>query len=177
MTVLVLGLSLLTAMSQALMCHVLSWGIGWALFILFIVSVSTTSQYNLWTIFFLFLYIILVLIVRSLFIHPLHRVTSIRGSTYIASLLAVCFLCTILTLLVLKSDFCQCHALTPERLEGRGGDDLCSTRCRLGPAGIMMVIAAGMWLLSSLAVLKFGVQPEDFEGEFTVRFGGLLETR
>lgn len=40
-----------------------------------------------------------------------------------------------------------------------------------------MVIAAGMWLLSSLAVLKFGVQPEDFEGEFTVRFGGLLETR
>lgn len=172
MTAMVLGLSLVTSMAQALQSHILGWGIGLALFVLFILSVSTTSQYNLWTLFFLFLYVVLVLIVRSLFIHPLHRVISKRGSKYIAWLLMLCFLCTLFTLVVLNSYFCQCENLTPERLEGRGGEDVCEQRCRLGPAGITTVIAAGMWLLSSLAVFKFGVQPPWYMGEpSTRRFG------
>lgn len=173
MTAMVLGLSLLTAMSQALQCHLMSWGVGLTFFILFIASISTTSQYNLWTLFFLFLYIILVLIVRALFIHPVHRAISSRGSKYIAWLLIVCFLCTILTLLVLKSYFCQCENLSLERLEDRGDpENVCKLQCQLDTAGILMVIASGMWLLSGLAVFKFGVQPEGYEGEFTSLYGG-----
>jgi len=173
MIAMVLGLSLLTAMSQALQCHIMSWGIGLTLFILFIVSISTTSQFNLWTVFFLFLYIILVLIVRALFIHPVHRVISKRGSKYIAWLLILCFFCTLFTLLVLKSYFCQCEHLTSDRLEGRDTNpDLCQLRCELESAGIVMVIAAGMWLLSGLAVFKYGVQPDWYKGEFSSMYGG-----
>lgn len=167
MTAMVLGLSLLTAMSQALECHIVNWGVGFTLFVLFIVSVSTTSQFNLWTIFFLFLYVILVLIVRSLFIHPVHRVISSRGSKLIAWLLILCFVLSIMTLLVLKSWFCQCDKLTSDKLENRDaqGQDICQVQCELGPAGIVMVIGSCMWLLSGLAVFKVGVQPEGFQGD------------
>ena len=174
MTAMVLGLSLLTAMSQALQTHIVSWGVGLILFALFIVSISTTSQYNLWTLFFLFFYIILVLIVRALFIHPVHRVISSRGSKYIAWLLICNFVCTLMTLLVLKSYFCQCTNLTAERLEGRvkPNQDLCKVQCELSRAGIMMVIGSGMWFLSGIAVSKYGVQPKEFQGEYSNKYAG-----
>ena len=174
MTSMMLGLSLLTAMSQALQCHVVSWGVGLGLFALFITALATAPRYNVWTVFFFFLYVVLVLIVRSLFIHPVHRAISERGSKYIAWLLILNFVLTIITLLVLNSDFCQCNRLTNEKLEARLDPSLdpCDTTCKLGPAGVTSILGAIAWLLAGLAVFKFGVQPEDFETRESARFGG-----
>jgi hypothetical protein len=174
MTAMILGLSLLTAMSQALECYLVSWGVGFVLFALFIAALATAPRYNFWTVFFLFLYVVLVLIVRSLFKHPVHRAISSRGSKYIAWLLILNFVLTILTLLVLNSIFCQCHELTNEKLEGRLDPTLdpCDTTCELGPAGVTIIFGAAAWLLAGLAVFKFGVQPEDYVTQETARFDG-----
>jgi hypothetical protein len=174
MTAMILGISLLTAMSQALKCHFVSWSVGLAFFALFITSLARSQEYNIWTLFFFFLYVVLVLIVRSLFIHPVHRAISSRGSKYIAWLLILNFVLTILTLLVLNSDFCQCYRLTNEKLEGRLDPSLdpCKNKCELGPAGTVIIIGAAAWLLAGLAVFKFGVQPKDFVTEESARFGG-----
>jgi hypothetical protein len=177
MTAMMLGLSLLTAMLQALQCHLVSWGVGLGLFALFITALATAPRYNVWTIFLFFLYVVLVLIVRSLFIHPVHRAISSRGSKYIAWLLILNFLLTIMTLLVLNSHFCQCNHLTNENLEGRLDPSLdpCDTTCKLGPAGETIILGAVTWLLAGLAVFKFGVQPEDFVTRESARFGGYVQ--
>jgi hypothetical protein len=163
MAAMVLGMSLLTAMSQALKCHFVSWSVGLAWFALFITALARSYEYNVWTIFFFLLYVVLVLIVRSLFVHPVHRAISSRGSKYIAWLLIFNTALTILTLLVLNSDFCKCYRLTNEKLEGRLDPSLdpCESECKLGPAGISIIVGAAAWLLAGLSVLKFGVQPKD----------------
>jgi hypothetical protein len=174
MTAMILGISLLTAMSQALKCHFVNWGVGLALFALFITALARSYEYNVWTIFFFLLYVVLVLIVRSIFVHPVLRAISSRGSKYIAFLLILNSALTILTLLVLNSDFCQCYRLIDKKLEG-GFDpslDPCENTCEFGPAGISIIFGAAAWLLAGLAVVEFGVQPKDFVKEESARFGG-----
>jgi hypothetical protein len=157
MTAMILGLSLLTALSQALKCHVVTWGAGVAFFVLFVVSLLTSQKFNVWATFFLLLYVVLAMICRSLFIH---RAMSSRASKCIAWLLILNFLFTITTLLTLNSDFCQCSRLDNEKLEGRLDPSLdpCDNPCTLGPAGVTIMYGGAAWLLSGLAVLKFGVQ-------------------
>jgi hypothetical protein len=156
MTAMILGLTLLTALSQALKCHVVSWGVGVAFFVAFVVSLSKSQQFNVWATFFLLLYVVLVLIVRSFFIR---RAMTSRGSKCISWLLILNFLFTITTLLILNSDFCQCSRLDNEKLEGRLDPTLdpCDNSCTLGLAGGTIIFGAAAWLLAGLAVLAFGV--------------------
>jgi hypothetical protein len=167
MAAMVLGLSLLTTMSQALQCYLISWGVGVAFLVIFIVSLMGSQMFNLWAFFLLLLYVVLVLTVRSFFIHPVRRRISVRGSNCIACLLILNFVLTSLTLLVLNSVFCQCSHLTSEQLERRLDPSLdpCDNRCELGPAGITVIFGAATWLLAGLSVFKCGVQTEDIETE------------
>jgi hypothetical protein len=159
MAAMLVGLSLLTTMVQAARMHVVSWGIGVWFFILFMISVTTSSLFNIWIVFFFFSYVILILINRALFIHPVHRVISARGNKIIAGTCFLCFACSLLTLVVLKSDFCTCANISSETLEGRDPGDPCAGGCSLGAAGYLTVVAAVFWLCSAVAVWKFGVTP------------------
>ena len=80
MAAMFLGLAMLTSMSQAMQYHIVSWGIGLIFLVLLIVSIATTNIFNAWITFWLFTYVFFVLITRALFIHPVHRRISSRGS-------------------------------------------------------------------------------------------------
>lgn len=164
MASMLLGLSLLTTMAQALQFYAVSWGIGIILLLLSLVSIFTTSIYNVWAVFWLFTYIIFILAARALFIHPIQRRISQRGCKIVAGLFALCSVCTMLTLIVLKSDFCTCDNITSEALKGRSpGDNACDKECEIGSAGILMILAAFVWAATAVAVLRYGVQPDDLE--------------
>lgn len=159
MTCMLLGLALFTAMTQALQFHAVSWGLGVCFAVLLIVSISTTSIYNMWIVFWGFTYVIYILIVRLLFIHPVHRRISVRGCRIIAIFLLICALSALLTLVVLKSDFCTCKNITADKLEGRSPGDPCNSQCKLGGAGYVMIVASIFWIASAWAVMRFGIQP------------------
>lgn len=159
MTNVLVGLSLLTTMVQAQQFHAASWLIGFSFVILFLVSVSTTSIFNVWIVFSLFSYVIMILLVRAAFIHPIHRRISERGSQIISGLFLLCFVLTLLSLIVLKSNFCTCKNISAATLEGREPGNPCEGTCRLGVAGYFTVVSAAGWLASSVSVLKYGVQP------------------
>jgi hypothetical protein len=161
MMAMIVGLSMLATMAQAQQAHVVSWGILLAFTILFLVSVSTTSTYNVWILFGLFSYVILTLIVRSLFIHPEHRRISVRGSKIIGSLFISCFVSTLLTLVILRSDYCTCDSLSTQRLEREVVGDPCDGVCSIGSGGIVMMVAAFFWLVTAVATYKIGVQPTE----------------
>jgi hypothetical protein len=161
MMAMLVGLSMLATMAQAQQAHIVSWGILLAFTILFLVSVSTTSTYNVWILFGLFSYAILTLIVRSLFIHPVHRRISVRGSKIIGSLFLFCFVATLLTLVVLRSDYCTCDSLSTKRLEREVIGDPCDGVCILGSGGIVMMVAAFFWLVTAVATFKLGVTPTE----------------
>jgi hypothetical protein len=131
MAAMMMGLALVTTMAQAMQYHIASWGVGAIFFIVFICSVSTTSIFNVWIVFWLFTYIIYVLIIRSLFLHPVHRRISPRGSKCIALCCVLSVLLTILTLVVLKSEYCTCKSLSAGQLEGRITGDPCQDTCHL----------------------------------------------
>lgn len=161
MSAMMMGLAMVVTMAQAMQYHIASWGCGFALFLTFIVSLSTTSIFNVWMVFWLFTYIIYVLIVRSLFIHPIHRRISDRGSRYISICFVLCTVLTILTLVVLKSDYCTCSRLTTGQLEGRITGDPCEGTCRLTIGGYMMILSSFCWLAAAIATRRVGVQPEE----------------
>jgi hypothetical protein len=154
-------LSMLATMAQAQQAHIVSWGILLAFTIIFLVSVSTTSTYNVWILFGLFSYVILTLVVRSLFIHPVHRRISVRGSRIIGSLFIFCFVATLLTLVILRSDYCICDSLSTKRLEREVIGDPCDGVCILGSGGIVMMVAAFFWFVTAVATFKIGVQPTE----------------
>ena len=160
MTAMLLGLALVATMAQASQYHLASWGIGFVFLLLFMISVSTSSIFNVWVVFWLFTYAIMVLIIRSIFIHPVPRKITIRGSRIIAGLYLFCALFCLLTLVVLKSDFCTCSDITSQRLEGRNVGQPCNGSCSLRWAGYAMVVAAVFWILAAIACLKIGIQPE-----------------
>ena len=159
MTAMLVGLAMVTTMAQASQIHLFSWGIGMALFCLFVVSVSTTDIFNVWTVFWWFSYIIMILIVRFLFIHPVHRRISPRGCKILAGFCVVNSVSCLLTLVVLKSDYCTCAGISAERLDGRAPGDPCEGSCRLGTAGYLTLVAAVLWLAGSICVVVLGVQP------------------
>lgn len=171
MASMILGLAMVTTMAQALQYHIVSWTVGFVFSLLFIVSVSTTKIFNVWTIFWLFTYIIFNLIVRALFIHPVHRRISKRGSYYIAAGMILCSIFTILTLLVLKSKYCTCENLNEGDLEARVVRDPCQgeTSCKLDSAGYCMVVASMFWFLTAFATQKYGVQPEEIYRDPEIR--------
>jgi hypothetical protein len=160
MAAMMLGLAMLATMSQAMQYHIVSWGIGVVFFVVFITSLSTTSNFNVWVVFWWFTYVILVLIVRALFIHPVHRRISPRGSKYIAICMIMCMIFNVLTLVVLSSDYCTCDSLTAGELEGRVIGDPCDRQCHLSSAGYLMIAGAAFWLFAAIATQKIGVQPE-----------------
>ena len=161
MSSMILGLAVLTTMAQAMQCHAISWGVGLILFVVFLVSVSTTSTFNIWIVWALFTYILFVLLVRATFVHPVARRISRRGCRIIAGCQASCFVFTILTLVILRSDFCTCDSLSPGELEGRISEnsDPCEGVCALHVSGYMVIFASALWLLASLTTLRVGVQP------------------
>jgi hypothetical protein len=161
MMAMIVGLSMVATMAQAQQAHIVSWGILLASTILFLVSVSNTNTYNIWIIFGLFSYVILTLIVRSLFIHPVHRRISVRGSQIIGSLFIFCFVATLLTLVILRSDYCTCDSLSAKRLEREVIGDPCDGVCSIGSGGIVMMVAAFFWLVTAVATYKIGVQPTE----------------
>ena len=155
----VLGLAMLTTMSLAMQCHFATWGIGFIFVLHLIVSLSTSNVFNLWIVFWLFTYTILILIIRALFIHPVRRRITPRGSTYIASCMVLCMILTLLTLVVLSSKFCTCESLTNGQLENRIVGDPCSGSCRLEIGGYIMILSSLFWSLAAIATQKIGVQP------------------
>jgi hypothetical protein len=158
------GLALMVVMAQALQFHAATWTIFLAFFLLFLSSVFATGLFNLWTFFFMFNYVMFTLIIRFLFIHPIHRRISKRGCKVISGSCLLCSLCSFLTLIVLKSDFCTCNNINSERLEGRHtGDEACAGECQLGPAGGLMIGAGILWGMTAMAVLRFGVQPNELK--------------
>jgi hypothetical protein len=161
MIAMIVGLSMVATMAQAQQAHIVSWGILLAASILFLVSVSNSNTYNIWIIFGLLSYVILTLIVRSLFIHPVHRRISERGSKVIGSLFVFCFVSTLLTLVVLRSDYCTCDSLSTKRLEREIIGNPCDGVCTLGSGGIVMMVAAFFWLVTAVATFKVGVQPKE----------------
>jgi hypothetical protein len=161
MMAMIVGLSMLATMAQAQQAHVVSWGILLAFAILFLVSVLTTSTYNIWILFGLLSYLILTLIVRSLFIHPVHRRISARGSMCIGYLFLFCFATTLLTLIILRSDYCTCESLSTNRLEREIIGDPCEGDCTFGSGGVVMMAASLFWLVTAVATFKIGVQPEE----------------
>ena len=159
------GLALTATMSQALQFHFGSWAILLGLFVLFICSVFSSGLFNLWTFFFLFTYVIFTLIIRFLFIHPVHRRISQRGCKIIAGNCILCSVFSFLTLIVLKSDFCTCANIDSVRLEGRNAGEPCAGKCNLGVAGGLMIGAGILWGLTAIAVMRFGVQPDDLKND------------
>jgi hypothetical protein len=160
MSAMVLGLAMLTTMSLAMQNHFATWGIGLVFVLLLIASLATTNIFNVWIVFWLFSYIILILIIRALFIHPVHRRISARGSTCIAICMALCMILTLTTLVVLSSKYCTCETLTNGQLENRIVGDPCSGTCRLEVGGYVMMLSSFFWSLAAIATLKIGVQPK-----------------
>lgn len=159
MTCQLIGLSLLTTMTQALQFHAVSLSLFSFFFLILMTSVMTSGIFTMWIVFWLFTYVIFILIVRALFIHPVHRRISSSGSKIIAACFCICSICCIFTLVVLKSDFCTCSNISSKTLEGREPGDPCQGTCRLRSAGYLTVVASGLWLVAAATVVQFGVQP------------------
>jgi len=161
MSAMVLGLALVTTMTQAMQYHVVTWGIGVVFFGIFLASLLSTSIFNVWAVFWLFTYIIYVLIVRALFIHPIHRRISPRGSKAIAACFLLCMLLTALTMVVFSSDYCTCESLSAGQLEGRITGDPCEGQCRMKNSGYVMLLGSIFWLFSAISTQRIGVQPDE----------------
>jgi hypothetical protein len=160
MCAMVLGLAVMTTMAQAMQCHLVSWGVGAILSLVFLISVSTTSTFNIWIVWALLTYILYVLIVRACFVHPVARRISQRGCRIISGTQVLCHIFTLLTLVVLKSDYCTCSSLSPGELEGRIQGDPCDGVCALHVSGYMVICASALWLAAAVATLKVGIQPQ-----------------
>lgn len=167
MTAMLLGLSLTTTMAQATQFHLASWGIGLALFVLFLISLVIAPRYNVWAVFWFCTYLLMVLIVRSLFVHPVPRRISKRGNRIIAGCFLACAVFCLLSLVVLKSGFCDCSGLTMELLAGRDAVENCKSSCSLSLAGYFMIVAAVFYIASAAATLIYGIQPEILRMNFT----------
>ena len=154
------GLALVAVMTQALQFHSGSWTILLGLALLFVISVTTTGIFNMWAFFFLYSYVIFILIIRFLFIHPIHRRISRRGCKIIGWNCMLCSLFSYCTLVVLRSDFCKCESISSDHLEGWDVDEPCNGSCRLDFAGNLMICAGTLWGLTAFAVWSLGVQPE-----------------
>jgi hypothetical protein len=165
MAALLLGLAMTAVLTQALQFHGLSWAVGGALTLPFLLSALGSSTFNIWTIFFIFTYIIFIIISRFLFIHPVHRRISARGNKIIAFHFALCSIYSALTMVVLSSDFCTCRNITAEKLEGREPGSPCGGECTLERAGAVMIAASFVWAVGCGAVLKFGVQPDELKND------------
>jgi len=160
MIAMLLGLALCTTTSQASQYHVFSWGIALILITIFLVSVSTTSIYNVWIVFWLLSYVMFVLIVRYMFVHPVPRRISKRGSQIVGSLYMFVGLCCLMTLVVLRSDYCTCSNLTSDELEGREIGDPCQQTCHIGGAAYCMIVGSALWFLAGWACFQFHIQPD-----------------
>eukprot|EP00523_Entomoneis_sp_CCMP467_P017997 CAMPEP_0168810092 /NCGR_PEP_ID=MMETSP0726-20121227/3422_1 /TAXON_ID=265536 /ORGANISM="Amphiprora sp., Strain CCMP467" /LENGTH=469 /DNA_ID=CAMNT_0008862095 /DNA_START=28 /DNA_END=1435 /DNA_ORIENTATION=- len=102
----------------------------------------------------------MVLMVRYLFVHPVPRRISKRGSKIIAGFFMLCAACCFLTLVVLTSEYCTCSGLSAERLENRDLGDPCEGRCEMTTAGYLMMVGGVFWIASAVCCLVFGVQPK-----------------
>lgn len=161
MLAILLGLALTAVLSQALQFHAATWIVGFVIVLLFLISASTTSRFNLWTCFFLFSYVILLLTVRFMIIHPIPRKISARGKRLISFFSFINGILSYLTLVSLRSNYCTCKNITTERLEGRDPGQPCdSHNCQLGIAGWSIILAGALWLALSITVMKFGVQSQ-----------------
>lgn len=164
MAVQLLGLAILAVLTQALQFHAASWTVGGILGLTFAVSVTLTDGlFNLWIFFFLFTYVIIVLIVRFLFIHPIHRRISQRGTRIIAYVCDFCALSSFLTLIVLRSNFCRCVNITYETLSGREPGAPCDGHCYLDVTGGLFIVAGVLWLVTAFCVRRYGVQPKELK--------------
>ena len=155
------GLSLVAVMTQALQFHCGSLTILIGLAILVVISVTTTGIFNIWTFFFLYSYVIFILIIRFLFIHPVHRRVSRRGCKIIGWNCMLCSLFSYMTLIVIRSKFCTCETISSNQLEGEDVGMSCNGSCTLGFAGILMISAGTLWGVTAVAVWRLGVQPEE----------------
>ena len=164
----VLGLSLVVSIVQANQYHILSWGLGFLLMLLFIISAGTTSQFNLWTIFYAFTYIIFTLIVRCLLIHPIHRKISKRGTKIICFFFVLCGVCCCFSFLALNSVYCTCDGLSKGELDGRVITD-CEGTCDLDIGGYLMIVAILLWAGAAVSVMIIGAQPEVLDRDPTKR--------
>ena len=86
---------------------------------------------------------------------------SSRTSHHIRCALVFCAVCCLVTLVVLKSDFCTCNNIDAAYLDGRNPGNPCDQTCRLGAAGYLIIVASVFWLAASWAVLRFGIQPDE----------------
>jgi hypothetical protein len=155
------GLALVAVLSQALQFHACSWGIFFTLLTLFLISIFASGLFNLWTFFFLFNYVLFILIARFLFIHPVHRRISPRGCKIISGNCALCSVFSFLTLIVLRSDFCTCNEISSATLVGRNPGNPCQGTCTMQIAGYLMVFAGVFWGFAAVAVLRYGIQPDE----------------
>ena len=160
MAAMLLGLGLLTAAAQASQYHIFSWLIGLEFLVLFLLSVATTSIFNVWIVFFSMTYVIFILIVRYFIVHPVPRRITARGSRIIGILYFVCGLFCLLTLIVMRSDYCTCDDLTNKDLEDRDIGEPCNGVCQIAYGGIMMIVASLLWFGAGWACFHFRVQPK-----------------
>jgi hypothetical protein len=122
-----------------------------------------------------FSYVILTLIVRI--IHSPGASTHFRSRIkIIGSLFIFCFVSTLLTLVILRSDYCTCDSLSTKDWREVIGDP-CDGVCILG-SGIVMMVAALFWLVTAVATFKIGVQPTEImeNGQRRPTVFRLLET-
>ena len=178
MSAMFLGLAVLTTMSLGMQYHIVIWGIGLIFLTLLIVSMTTTNIFNVWIIFWLFTYLFFILITRAIFIHPVHRRITLRGSKYIAICMIMCMLFTLLTLVVLSSPYCTCKTLAAGQLGGRIVGDPCEGSCHLESGGYAMILSSMLWLLSAIATQKINIQPQEIHmnpKNNAEMYGGLVE--
>jgi hypothetical protein len=158
MSAMILGFSMLTTLSLANQCHIISWGIGVVFLLLLFSSIFGSKTFNTWITFWLFLYILLVLVIRALFIHPIHRKISARGNWCVCCCMIMCMIFTLATLSALTSMYCTCKGLEIGKLEGRIVDDPCGGPCQLDAGGYLMITSSFFWMLASIATSMFGAQ-------------------
>jgi hypothetical protein len=155
------GLALVVVLCQALQFHACCWAIFFSLLTMFLVSIFASGLFNLWTFFFLFNYILFILIARFLFIHPVHRRISARGCKIISGNCILCSVFSVLTLIVLRSDFCTCRDISSATLEDRDPGSPCEGTCVMQIAGYLMIFGGALWGVAAVAVLRYGIQPDE----------------
>lgn len=161
MTSLLLGMGVFVTMVQALQVHLIAWSVGNLFVVLLLISLATTSFWNVWLCFWLFTYVVMNIIVRALFIHPYYRRISQNGNNILAFVSFLAGTASLLTLIALRSDFCTCDSLSSERFEGRDpGEKACEGNCSLGAAGYVSVLSGAAWMVTAVFVVSVGVQPK-----------------
>jgi hypothetical protein len=159
MAAMFIGLAMFTTMLQAQQAHYLSVIFACGLIVLLLVSAATTSIFNVWIVFWLLTFCIFTLIVRSLFVHPVVRRISKKGSSYIGVMFVFCFMLSLCTLTVLFSDYCTCKSIETRHLEDRIKSCNDKGTCHLESAGYLLIVASMLWLAAALATFFVGVQP------------------